>query len=365
MNIGIDGYEANVEKRVGIGQYAYQLLCAINRLDQKNNYTIFLPQKPLDDLPPQSANWRYIVGNPGSLWTIRQLPKLIAGNPLNLFFSPTHYIPWFVRLPRIVSIMDLSFLHFPQMFRFKDRLQLTQLTAFSVKRAQKILTISQFSKQEIVDNFHIRPEKITVTYPGVTVSTLKQSEVTQKKILARNGVGENYILFVGTIQPRKNIERLISAFEEITDGSVQFVLVGKKGWLFEPILERISHSSKKQLIKWLDFVPDADLPVLYANATCFVLPSLYEGFGLPVVEAMHYGCPVVVSSTSSLPEIAGKAGIYVNPEDVDDIAQGLIKAIQLTPSERKKYVALGRDQVKKFTWEQCAKQTLKVFNEYE
>ncbi len=362
MNIGIDGYEANVVHRVGIGQYAFQLLWQFYKLDNQNRYTIFLPHEPLSDMPPIRLGWKYVVGRPGNLWTIQQLPNLIKPHQLQLFFSPTHYIPWFTAIPRLMSIMDLSFLHYPEMFRKKDLWQLKHLTQFSVKRARKIFTISEFSKNEIHAYYKYPLEDITVTYPGVTL--LSETQNTQDKkeaTLKKFGITNKYILFVGTIQPRKNITRLIRAFE-LLKAEYQLVLVGKKGWLYEPIMADAQELISQNKALFLDFVSTQDLQLLYQCAACFVLPSLYEGFGLPVIEALHEGCPVVVSQNSSLPEVTGEAGIYVNPMDVADIANGIIKAVQLTAEEREKRKQLGLAYIKKFNWENCAKKTLEVFD---
>ena len=172
---------------------------------------------------------------------------------------------------------------------------------------------------------------------------------------------------MGTLQPRKNFARLIEAFALLkNDGGwedVQLVIVGKKGWLYEDILAAPQRFSVADRVRFLDFVPDDDLPALYRNARCFVLPSLYEGFGLPVLEAMAQECPVVVSRVSSLPEIAGNAGIYVNPMDVSDIAKGLRTAVNEDQKARKHRTDEGLRQIKKFSWEKAAKETLKVLKE--
>ena len=355
MKIGIDGYEANTTKRVGIGQYAYQLLVQLEKQDTANSYVIFLPTSPLADLPLPRDNWRYVIGKPGSLWTIRELPRLISQNREDVFFSPTHYTPWFTSIPRLISVMDLSYLHYPEMFRFKDLVQLKYMGGLSIAKAKKIFTISEFSKHEIMKQYKRRDEDVVVTYPGFNI---KQSLNSSKKFAVR----KPYILFVGTIQPRKNIERLIKAYEQLGQ-EVDLLIVGKKGWLYESILTTAKKSSRVETIKFLDFVTDEELTVLYQNAVCLALPSLYEGFGIPVAEAMHAGCPVVISNTTSLPEVAGKAGIYVDPLNVNDIAAGLTKALQLSQADRLKLIKMGKEQIEKFNWETCAKKTIEVLTQ--
>lgn len=355
FSIGVDGYEANVPTRVGIGQYAYQVIKELCRSANDYKLTIFLPHPPLPDMPVENKNIQYVIGKPGKLWTLTQLPHLIRMHTnLDVFFSPTHYAPWFVSVPIVLSVMDLSYIRYPELFTFKDLLQLKYMGGLSIRRAKKILTISQFSKTEIHDYYKIPLDHIEVTYPGVTISTSKS---LRNKINSRP-----YILFVGTIQPRKNIERLIEAFEMI-DFTGDLLLVGKKGWLFEKIVKRASSSNAHDRIHFLNFVSSIELMNMYRNARCFVLPSLYEGFGIPVVEAMASGVPVVVSNSSSLPEVAGNAGIVVDPSSVRDIARGIIEALQLSNEQRKERILNGEAQATKFTWAQCGQKTLTVLRE--
>ncbi|MEK7165414.1 MAG: glycosyltransferase family 1 protein, partial [Patescibacteria group bacterium] len=364
MKIGIDAYEANVPMRVGSGKYAFHLLSELYRLDNHNQYTLFLPEAPLNDLPPARSGWTYVVSSAGGLWTIRKLPALINKHKLDLFFSPTHYLPWFVSLPKIMSIMDVSYLHYPKMFRIKDLFQLKYMGKYSISRATKILTISEYSKREIVKHYGFPQKNIEVTYPGIGVNQNSQTEIKDNvvhKILKSMGITDPYILFVGTIQPRKNIVRLIEAFDKLEEERL-LVIVGKKGWLYEPIIESMRKAKKKDKILFLDYVKDDDLEILYRNASCFVLPSLYEGFGIPVVEAMSYGCPVVISNVTSLPEIGGSAAIYINPTDSVDLARGISEALQLKGIERNKLLKLGIEQAAKFSWENCATKTMKVFD---
>lgn len=354
MNIGIDGYEANTTNRVGIGQYAYQLLVQLSKLGTKNKYTIFLPTPAVADMPKENTHWKYVIGSSGSFWTIKQLPFLIRRQALDVFFSPTHYTPWFTTIPKAMSVMDLSYLHYPELFKKKDFIQLQYMGGFSIRNAQHIFTISEFSKKEILKNYHIPAEKITVTYPGHEHLSTHVIETSLSK-----KTGENYILFVGTLQPRKNVERLIEAYES-TQTDHKLVIVGKRGWLYESILKKMQTSSKKDSIVYLEFVSDEELTVLYAKAAFLVLPSLYEGFGIPVLEAHTHSLPVVVSNTTSLPEVAGEAGIYVDPTNTSSIAEGITKALQLSESDRKKLAGEAKKQLAKFSWKKTAEQTLEV-----
>lgn len=354
MIIGIDGNEANVEKRVGISEYAFELIKQFEKFKLADiEFIIYLKNKPLPDFPKERKRWRYKIFGPKKFWTQARLPlDLYLGSPRpNVFFSPSHYAPRFSPVPTAISVMDLSYIHYPELFKKKDLYQLTNWTAYSVRRAAKIFTISLASKNDIIKEYNLKPDRIVVTYPGIKPMSgnLKMNK-------------ENYILFVGTLQPRKNIVRLIEAFSKLKNKDIKLFVVGKKGWLYEDILEAPRKYNVKERVKFMDFVKDAEMPSLYKNAVCFVLPSLYEGFGLPVLEAMKYGCPVVLSNVSSLPEAGGDAALYVDPENANDIAQKLEKVIS-DPKLRSEMAKKGYEQVKKFSWEKTARETLKVLEE--
>lgn len=366
MIIAIDGYEANVPNRVGIGRYAYEILKHMfekvrseklkveSELSDKL-FRVYLPSRPLSDMPEETDWWKYRIAGPKKLWTFVGFPlalKLDRPCP-DVIFSPTHYIPRWVNIPRVMSIMDVSYLIYPQMFRPQDLHQLVNWTAYSVRHARAIFTISEFSKRAIMEAYNVPEKAVIVTYPGFS---MPQTQVSPKT------PASDYILSVGTLQPRKNFVRLIEAFSQIASKypALTLVIVGKKGWLYEEILAAPQKHGVAQRVKFLDFVADSDLPSLYKNAKVFALPSLYEGFGLPVLEAMSYGVPVVVSNVSSLPEIAGEAGIYVDPRNTHSIANGLIEVLTEKGDAANKRAQKAASQVNKFTWEKAAKQTLDV-----
>lgn len=190
---------------------------------------------------------------------------------------------------------------------------------------------------------------------------MKYKVLSIKNIKDRFKIKGDYILSVGTLQPRKNYVRLIEAFSALISQypNIDLVIVGKKGWMWEEILAAPKKFNVANRVKFLDFVPDEDLAMLYKNAKCFALVSLYEGFGIPVLEAMAFGCPVITSNISSLPEVVGNAGILVNPNDVNDIVRGIKEALE----NRKGLIVKGFKQAKKFSWEKCARETLAVLEE--
>lgn len=359
MKIAIDGYEANVLQRLGSSQVAYELLKSFEKIDRKNEYTILLPDKPLDDLPKSREGWQYKILRPKKLWTKIALPLFLFSNKkkIDLYFSPTHYLPQYCPTKKIVTIFDLSFLHFPEMFEKGDLWKLTNWTKFAAQTADWIVAISNSSKKDIISAYKVNKDRITVAYPGYNKDIFKPKDKNSK---------ETYIIYIGTIQPRKNLIRLIEAVSRIDNLKLKIVGKtkgkGKTGWMYEEILKAPKNFRIEKRVEFLGFVPTEDLPELISKAKAFIQPSLYEGFGIPVLEAMACGVPVLVSSTSSLPEIVGKAGLTFDPYSVDQIEQA-IRTILTDKKLRQKYSKLGLKRVKKFSWDKMARTILKIFEQ--
>lgn len=367
MNIWIDGYEANVNQRLGSGQVAAGLLKGLYDLDKKNNYTICLPNDPMGDLPKETKTWKYKIIKPKIFWSKIALPFALfkAKDKPDLIFSPTHYIPQFSPVKRIGMIFDLSFLHFPESFNKKDLIQLKVGSKFTVINSNKIITISNFSKKDILKNYGISKEKVVVAYPGYDKNTYKRIPKEKvSEILDKFKIISPYIVFIGTLQPRKNLIRLMDAVAKIEDLNLvvigKFKGQGKEGWMYDDILERPKKLKIEERVIFTGYIPSEEIVALLNGATCFVLPSLWEGFGIPVVEAMACGTPVVVSNVSSLPEVVGKAGLLIDPKSTDQIEQAI--RVYLTDKKiRDKKTKFGLEQVKKYSWEKMAKKVLEVF----
>lgn len=375
MKIWIDGYEANVNQRLGSSQVAFELLRNLEKVDSKNEYTILLPSPPLDDFPKERLGWKYKIIKPKRLWTRIALPLALytAKQKPNLIFSPTHYIPRFSPTKRITTIFDLSFLHFPEMFNQKDLWQLKNWTKFSAENADHIITISKFSKQDICKEYSLVKEKITVAYPGYDREkfSAKGGSSFGRKVeetKSRYKIEDNYVIFIGTVQPRKNLARLMEAVSRIDN--LNLLVIGKtegegrKGWKYIEILETPKKLKIENRVKFTGFVPTENLPYLLSGAAVFVLPSLYEGFGIPVLEAMACGTPVIVSNVSSLPEVVGKAGLLIDPYSVDQIEQA-IRTIVTDKKLRQKYSRAGIVRAKDFSWDKMARAVLKVFESFK
>jgi glycosyltransferase involved in cell wall biosynthesis len=368
MIIGIDGNEANIENRVGVGQYAYNLLLSLYKLDSKNQYIIYLKNPPLKDLPISKPNWQYRVFGPQKLWTKFALPLRLytQKEKLNLFFSLSHYSPSFSPFPTIPTIHDLGYLQYQDQFTKKDLYQLINWTKQSIKKAAHIITVSNFSKKEIEKTYNINPEKISVAFNGVG-EIPKISQIDCEKVLSKFQITKPYFLYLGTLKPNKNIPFLIKSFSlylrsNIDDRRSKLVIAGKKGWLFQEIFETVKKEKTENNVIFTDYINELEKWFLYKNAIALVIPSLYEGFGIPALEAMKSGTPVIASSIDSLKEVVENSGLLIDPLNNQDLIDKMIKISD--PKIREKYSVLGLKQAQKFTWDNTAKSVLDVFNKF-
>lgn len=345
MLIGIDAYEANVQNRVGSNIYAYEVL---KRLP--NNCKIFLNKPPLPDLP---KNLTYEIVKPSKFWTQVSLPlRLFLKRDIDIFYTFSHYAPRFCPVPYIITIYDLSFEKFPQYFKKSDLVKLKNWTYYSAKKAEAIITISEYSKKDIVDYYKIPENKITVSYPGYNQDVYKiinnQDEI--EKIKNKYKITGKYLIYIGTLQPRKNLTVLLEAISKLKD--IKLVVVGKKGWLYNDIFEKVISLGIKNRVIFTDFIPDTDIARLLNGAEVFVLPSLYEGFGIPVIEAMACGCPVIASDNSSLGEIVADAGLLFYPGSVNNLLSVLEKPLN-DVKYREELIKKGLNRARDFNWEKC------------
>jgi glycosyltransferase involved in cell wall biosynthesis len=374
MLLGIDGNEANVSKRVGSNVYAFEILKYLSKATSEKSdlkVRVYLKDAWKTLLPSKSDNWQYVEFGPKPLWTQWRLPlqltlEKITGNNPNVFFTPGHYAPRFSPVPRVITVMDLAYLKFPGEFRKKDLKQLTRWTAYSIKKAKHIFSISESTKKDIVEIYNINPEKITVTYPGIDRSIKKTDKDNSFHHLSvYHGITQPYILYIGTLQPRKNLVSLIEAFSSLKKQSrfseLKLVVVGKKGWLYEDIFKKVKSLDLVNEVIFTGFVSDYEKNELLRYAKVFVLPSLYEGFGIPVLEAMEAGVPVVASRVSSIPEVGGDTISYIDdPKSVKEIEKRVAEVLQLTDSKKAEMIIEQKNQAKNFNWVRCGEKTLEV-----
>jgi glycosyltransferase involved in cell wall biosynthesis len=372
LQIVIDGNEANTPKRVGSNVYAFEILKSIEELTRSNNslnFTILLRKTAFDDLPPERNGWKYKVIKPSFLWTQFAEPLHLFLNKDNydILFTPGHYAPRNCPIPYISSIMDLAFLKYPDQFEKSNLVQLKHWTKYSAKHAKKIIAISQFTKTDIIKEYRKKNEDIVVAppaIPNIMPAATQQSIAFFKK----HHLKKPYFLFIGTIQPRKNLEKLVEAYEKFCrqlssqqlnrksspSQLPQLVLAGKIGWLSEPIIDRIIKSPFFDHIILPGFIPEKIKPSLYRQATASLLLGLYEGFGIPPLESLYYGCIPIVSNTTSLPEVVGDAGIKVDPTNTEKIAESLRKTYNMTIKTKAVYRRKGKQQLQKFNWKKSA-----------
>lgn len=375
MIIGIDGNEANLETRVGVNQYAAQLLRALERLPQAKRHVwiIYLKEPPLAHLPRQRAGWKYKVLRGRGLWVLRKLTPYLwfTKERPDVFFTPSHYTPPFLPILLVMSVMDLGYLRFPQQFRKYDFYQLKYWGAWSMRRARRIIAISESTKREIIKHYPWAKGKIEVTYLAYdkTRFNTKVSEGDIGKVKKKYGISRDYILFLSTLKPSKNVEGLLEAFSLlVANGSgvgqkaanIKLVIAGKKGWLYDTIFRRVQDLRLEEKVIFTDFVPEEDKPGLLAGAKALVSPSFWEGFGMHVLEAMACGTPVVVSNVGSFPETVGNAGILVDPYSPESIAEGLERVVSMPENRYNKLREQVLRQAGKFSWEKTAKEALKI-----
>ncbi len=364
IRIGVDGNEANVEKKVGVSVYTLNLLRYFSKIaDQEHCFVVYLKNSPSLELPEENNYFKYKVIKGNFLWSQIYLPIYLATHrEIDVYFSPAHYLPSFCPVPQVVTIHDLAYQYFPSDFTKKDLWQLRSWTRTSVKKANKIIAVSKTTKKDIIKYYDVNDTKVAVVYNGYE-KQLGESKNTmpagrQENLKLKN---EKYILFVGTIQPRKNLSFLIDAFNKFLEQNKNFklIIVGKRGWLYEDIFEKVKTLRLEDKIIFTGHVTDEELIWYYQNAFCFVLPSLYEGFGIPILEAMSNNCPTIISMNSSLPEVGGEASLYFDPKSSEDLLEKMV-ALYKNKGLRKELITKGKKRVKDFSWDRCGKETLEV-----
>jgi glycosyltransferase involved in cell wall biosynthesis len=346
MKIAIDINELTLKQNTGVKTYTREIVKALGQVDKKNEYILY--RREQKSLFP--------------FWTYLKLPKEIKKDKPDILFMPIQATPFFKKpknLKLIITVHDLAFLLFPKHFTFKDRFLLNFHTKRAVKMADKIIAPSEATKKDIIKFYKIDENKIEVVYHGVNSIKYQVSGIKQDFKKNIN------ILFVGTIQPRKNLVKLIEAFELLKTRyklcviSYKLIIAGGKGWMADEVYKKAKESKFSDEIIFTGSVSDDELADLYKNAEIFVMPSLYEGFGLPVLEAMSYGVPCVVSDNSSLREIAGDSALLVDAHNSNDIAEKI--NILLNDEELRKDLShRGLENIKKFSWIKAAEKTLEV-----
>ncbi|MCR4405447.1 MAG: glycosyltransferase family 4 protein [Anaerolineae bacterium] len=359
MLIGIDASRAARARRTGTENYALHLIRGLLTLDRSHHYRLYFNRRPPPGLFVPGPNWEPRVIPFPRLWTHVRLSWEMAWRPPDVLFVPAHVLPVIHPRRSLVTVHDLGYRYYPTAHRPLDRLYLDLSTRYHTRAASHILADSQATRNDLVREYGADPTRITVVYPGVDESLGRVDDpVAIAAVRGKYGIHGTYVLYVGTLHPRKNLVRLIEAFS-ILESDVELVIAGQKGWLYDSIFARVRELGLEQRVVFPGYVADVDLPALLSGARVFVFPSLYEGFGFPVLEAMACGVPVVCSNASSLPEVAGDAALLVDPLDVK--AWGVALERALTDEElRSELISRGYAQVRRFSWTRAAGETLRA-----
>lgn len=365
LSVGINAHLLSGQagyRRAGIHTYIAQIL---QRLPSDNiDYTIFTgPNVSLSAEAPLSivnSHWPTHKRGARIAWEQTAWPLENLRRKIDLLHSMAFVTPLLNRIPAIITVYDLSFMHYPERFPRAQRLYLQTQTRRSVQRAQRIVTISKAGRDDVHHFFGIPLERIEVIYPGVDKRFDPVSAERLTDFKARVNPPERFILHVGTLQPRKNIPTLIDAFSQLPDQSIHLVLVGGKGWLYDDIFARVAELGMSNRVHFTGYVADDALPLWYQSAAMLVFPSVYEGFGLPVVEAMRGGTPVIAANTSSIPEVAGNAALMFNPHDSAELAH-CMQSVLNDQALCTTMIRNGKLQAQKYTWTSAANNTAALY----
>jgi glycosyltransferase involved in cell wall biosynthesis len=359
MIIGVDGNEANVEKKVGTSVYTYELLHYFqHKANEETQFIVYLRESPNDSMPQEKQFYRYEIVKGNFLWSQLFFPLyLYTHKRPDVLFCPAHYIPRACPVKTVVTIHDLAYFYYDQEFLKKDLYQLKNWTQYAINKSSKVIAVSKATAKDIRKFYKTSDDKISIIYNGFNQVEPEKKHSTDTEKLIKHP----YFLYVGTIQPRKNISLLIEAFNALVEENpnLHLIIVGKKGWLYKEIFEKITQMHLEEHVTFTGFIDDSDLDYLYKHAISYILPSLYEGFGIPVLEAMSRSCPVIISFNSSLPEVGGDAALYFDPSSPEDLYQKML-LIKDNLQLRKDLVIKGQERVKLFSWDKCGQETLQV-----
>jgi glycosyltransferase involved in cell wall biosynthesis len=357
-------------RRAGVSFYIEQLLTHLAQVDSANHYTIYttrglgaaelgLPSR-FEVRPSRLPTINPRVRIP---WEQFLAPLLLRLNGADLFHGTLNVIPFACPVPGIVTVHDLAFIRFPHTFRSYNRTYLDFATRLSVRRAARVLAVSEHTKHEVVGLLGVPPERVVVTPNAARAHFRPPDAATLAQFRARKELPEQFVLYVGTLEPRKNLTTLLDAYSQVVRSSnAPLIVGGGKGWLYDAVFERLEALGLRDRVHFVGYLDEEDLPLWYAAATVFVFPSLYEGFGMPPLEAMACGTPVVTSNTTSLPEVVGDAGLMVSPRDADALAEALLRMLR-DADLRAELRARGLQRARAFSWRASAERTLHAYEQ--
>jgi len=370
MRIGLDGLPLTSLK-TGVGHYTFELARALARLETTSQFELLYPSTyPALNLPervtiPSNLELKRVeVGPIGRHWWAAGLPRYIRQNKYKIFHGTNYDVPLWRGCATVLTIHDLSVLLHPETHTRRSVRRARRRLPLMVRTADAIITPTESVRRELLEWFSVAPEKV-FAIPEAARECFRPMEFPETESVRRRlGVGDEFLLAVGTIEPRKNLSVLVSAFEEVIrsrpTSSLQLVIAGGAGWLNGPLFEAIEKSPVTDRILLTDYLHDDDLRALYASCRAFIYPSLYEGFGLPPLEAMACGAPVIASDIPSLKETTGAAALLFDPHRFDDLAEKLISLLR-DENARLELAKSGQRRASQFSWAGAARETLDVY----
>ena len=353
---GAAGYRS-----AGIHTYIARLLPRLPEVDPTFRYTIYTNAPTALDARVRSTCWPTVRPLVRIAWEQLAQPFALRRDRPDLLHATAFVTPIISRFPAVITVYDLSFALFPELFRGPNQTYLRTFTRLSVKRACRVIAISDHTRHDVNRLYGVPLDRIDVAYPGVDVRFQPMPHDAVEAFRRKHNLPDRFFLYLGTLEPRKNLSRLIDAFAWLTaahpKARLQLILVGGKGWMYEELFAKVRSLGLEERVRFAGFAPDEDLPLWYSAATALVYPSTYEGFGMPPLEAMACGTPVVASNAASLPEVVGDAALTIEPEDVSGLA-GAMQRVWDDAALRVELSRRGIDQAKRFTWEATAQATV-------
>jgi len=367
LRIGIDARLADAP-RTGIGSYTANLVAALVRAGAPERFLLFTDQ-PSPALPGPGFESVVVPGGRRLLWTFGSLPGACRRARLDLFHGTTNFeVPAFAGCPLVATVHDLIPLRFPAAVSSRFRLLFRALIGRTIRASRRVITVSEFTRREILERWPSAADKVAVVPNGVDPAFSAAGDAAEdRRVRERHGLAGRYLLFVGVFEPRKNVPLLVDAFEILRHtrpeaSDLQLALAGGAGWRGEVIAEGVRSRGLDPAVKLLGYVPEADLPALYRGAALAVIPSQYEGFGLPAIEAMACGAPVLASDAAALPETVGDAGELFTPGDPGTLARR-IADLAAAPGRLAAMREKGIARAAGFSWDRTAARTLEVYRD--
>lgn len=372
QHVGLNAHLLSLDENyrgAGINWYIYHMLHHLPDADPELRYTAFLYEprfSPRQGMRVVRSSWATTTPARRIVWEQLVAPWMLSRERVDLMHAMAFVAPFFSPCPTVVTVMDLSFMLFPDAFTPSKRTYLRWMTRLSVRRASQVIAISASTRQDVIACLQVPEQRVQVIYCGVEDRFRPLPAAVVEAFRRQKGLPERFILFLGTIEPRKNIPHLIAAFARLCAAAPQemagihLVLAGGKGWLAEEVFARGADLGMADRIHFVGYVPEDEKPLWYNAALCFCYPSLYEGFGLPPLEAMACGTPVIVSDASSLPEVVGNAGLIVPSHDTDALGEALHSLIG-DANCRADLSRRGQERARLFSWARAAQETVDLY----